>query len=89
MAGVAPKASGRLAYPYGRVSRDEELLAAVLNALHHNSGAPHDRLRVEVRNGRVALSGVAPQDYMRGLAERAVASVPGVVEIANEITLER
>jgi osmotically-inducible protein OsmY len=88
MARVAPKPSGKLAYPYGRVNSDEEVLAAVLNALHHSSGVPHERLRVEARLGRVVLSGVVKQDFERRLAEQAAVSAPGVVEIANEITLE-
>ncbi len=87
MASVAPKDSGNLAYPYGSVSTDEEVLAAVLNALHHNSGVPQRRLRVEVRNGRALLTGVVDQDFERTLAEQAAAAAPGVTEVKNEITL--
>jgi osmotically-inducible protein OsmY len=88
MARVAPKSSGKLAYPYGAVSSDEEVLAAVLNALHHSSGVPHARLRVEVRSGHAVLSGVVQQEFERSLAEQAAATAPGVIEVTNEITLE-
>ena len=88
MARVASKSSGKLAYPYGRVSNDEEVLAAVLNALHHSSGVPHERLQVEVRAGHAVLSGVVQQEFERSLAEQAAATAPGVMEVTNEITLE-
>jgi osmotically-inducible protein OsmY len=88
MVRAAPKTSGKLAYPYGRVSSDEEVLAAVLNALHHSSGVPQERLRVSVRRGHAVLSGVVQQEFERSLAEQAAKSAPGVVEITNEITLE-
>ena len=88
MANLAPKVAGRLAYPYGRVSGDEEVLAAALNALHHSSGVPHERLRVAVRRGRVVLSGVVNADFERSLAEQVVRGAAGVAEVANEITLE-
>jgi osmotically-inducible protein OsmY len=88
MAWVASKTSGKLAYPFGRVSSDEEVLAAVLNALHYCSGVPHRRVRVEALRGRVVLSGVVKQEFERSLAEQAAISAPGVVEISNEITLE-
>jgi osmotically-inducible protein OsmY len=88
MVRVAPKASGKLAYPYGSVSSDEEVLAAVLNALHHSSGVPQERLRVEVRQGHAVLSGVVKEAFERSLAEQAAATAPGVVEVSNEITLE-
>ncbi len=87
MASVMAKESGQLTYPYGSSSNDEELLAAVLNALHHNSGIPQDHLRVEVRNGRVMLSGVVGQEFERSLAEQAAAATPGVVDVSNEISL--
>lgn len=88
MARVARKTSGKLAYPYGRVSSDEEVLAAVLNALHYNTGVPQERLRVEARRGHVVLSGVVKQEFERSLAEQAAKSAHGVVEITNEVTLE-
>lgn len=88
MASVGEKPPGQLEYPYGRVSTDEEVLSAVLNALHHNSGIPQDKVRAEVRRGHVVLSGVVDQEFERSLAEQAVATAPGVTEVTNEIKLE-
>ncbi len=87
MSSIVAKESGQLTYPYGSTSTDEELLAAVLNALHHNTGVPQDRLRVEVSNGRVMLSGVVEQEFERDLAEQAAVATPGVVEVSNEVSL--
>ena len=80
-----------LGYPYANetpASNDDQILAAVLNALHHNSGIPSDHIRAEVKDGRVTLSGVVCQDYERTLAEQAAAATPGVVAVANHLTRE-
>jgi osmotically-inducible protein OsmY len=80
-----------LAYPYGKDAHpvnDEEILAAVLNALHHNTGVPSEHLRAEVKGGHVTLTGAVGQDYERDLAERAVKNAPGVTKIDNNITIE-
>ena len=87
MVTVAQKDEGHLAYPYGDASTDEEILAGVLNALHHNSGVPQERVRVEVRRGRAVLSGEVEQEFERELAERVAATAPGVIEVENEIRL--
>lgn len=82
------KDTRQLPYPYGKATRDEEVLAAVLNALHYHSGVPLERVRVEVRSGRCVLSGVVAQDYQRELAERTAATADGVAEVENLISLE-
>jgi len=79
--------SGHLPYPYGEASRDEEVLASVLNALHHQTGVPLEQVRVQVRNGRCVLSGAVAHDYQRGLAADAASSTDGVVEVTNNISL--
>ena len=88
MASVAHKDTGQLAYPYGQVSSDEEILSEILNALHHNTGIPQERVRVEVRGGHAVLSGVVCQDFERTLAEQTAMTAPGVVDVTNQITLE-
>ena len=82
------KETRQLPYPYGKATRDEEVLAAVLNALHYHSGVPLERVHVEVSQGRCVLSGVVAQDFQRALAEKTAASVEGVVEVENGISLE-
>ncbi len=74
-------------YVGGGATTDEEILAAVLNALHHNSGVPGDHLRAEVRGGVAVLSGVVSEVYEITLAEQAAAGVPGVTRVHNNITL--
>ena len=83
------RAEGRResSYPYSPQSADEQLLATVLNALHHNTGVPQDQVRVEVRGGHAVLTGVVDEAFQRDLAEQTVATAPGVVEVTNRITL--
>ena len=80
---------GRLEYPYSHVGvahNDDEILAAVLNALHHNSGIPSEHIRAVVKDGHVVLTGVVCQGYERSLAEQAAASAPGVRQVENHLT---
>ena len=87
MTDIVPRERGKLEYPYGAASNDEETLAAVLNALHHNSGVPSDHIRAEVSSGRVVLSGAVSEEYERTLAEQAAAAVPGVIAVRNLLKL--
>jgi len=87
MATDTQKEQGTLSYPYGQVSSDEEVLSAILNALHHNTGVPHEEIRVEVRNGHAVLSGMVSQEFELALAETVTKSAPGVVEVTNNLTL--
>jgi len=82
------KETQQLPYPYGKATRDEEVLAAILNALHYHSGVPLERVRVEVRQGHCVLSGVVAQEFQRELAEKTATSVEGVVQVENVISLE-
>ena len=79
---------GQLCYPYGSASSDEEVLSAVLNALHHHSGIPQERVRVEVRKGHAVLGGTVEQEFERTLAEQVASTVPGVIEVTNQIAIE-
>lgn len=84
---LARKDQGRPPYPYGRITGDDEVLAEILNALHHNCGTPTERIRVEVWRGHAVLSGVVEQEFQRSLAENIAASAMGVVDVTNLITL--
>ena len=72
---------------YLSAARDDEALAAVLNALHYHSGVPLERVHVEVHGGRCVLSGVVAQEFQRELAEKTAASAEGVIEVQNLIVL--
>ena len=85
---IADKETSHLPYPYGDATDDEKVLAAVLNALHYNSGVPHENIKVEVKRGLVVLSGIVCQEFERDLAERSASEAPGVVEVTNYINIE-
>ena len=68
-------------------SHTDDVQTRVLNALHWDLAAPRNRLRGEVEDGRVTLSGVVDLPYQRACAEFDVRNVPGVVGVINHIRL--
>ena len=73
MTNILHRDPAHLDYPYGHdghPTTDDEILAAVLNALHHNSGVPSSHIRADVKDGRVTLTGIVCQDYEMTLAEQ-------------------
>ena len=68
-------------------SQSDDVRARVLNALHWDLAVPRHRLRIEVEDGRVTLSGVVDQPYQRTSAEFDARNVPGVVGVINDIRL--
>jgi osmotically-inducible protein OsmY len=68
--------------------RDEEIAAAVVNALKWNWSVPSGRVHVEVRQGIVTLEGDTDYQYQRSAAERAVRFLTGVKGVVNVITLK-
>jgi len=69
------------------LSHTDDVQTRVLNALHWDLAVPRNRLRVEVEDGRVTLSGVVDLPYQRACAEFDVRNVPGVVRVINHIRL--
>jgi osmotically-inducible protein OsmY len=68
-------------------SRNDEVQARVLNALHWDLAVPRHRLSIDVENGWVTVSGMVDLPYQRTCAESDVRSVPGVVGVTNLIRL--
>ena len=68
-------------------SHTDDVQTRVLTALHWDLAVPRNRLRVEVEDGRVTLSGVVDLPYQRSCAEFDVRNVPGVVGVVNHIRL--
>src|SRR5437879_6172566 len=70
------------------MTRDHKLAMAVWNVL---LGVPtlngNDTLRVNVKNSVVKLEGVVEHSIQKEAAEKAIASVPGVVTVSNLIEL--
>jgi len=67
---------------------DEDIAGAVANALEWNVGVPYDRVKVQVQDGLVTLSGEVDWWYQRDAAEDAVRKLVGVVLVSNNITVK-
>jgi len=66
--------------------RDLELLAAVRNRLSKSTFSTM-QMGVQVSDGVVQLTGVAPTDYVREQAAMVAASVPGVATVYNNLVI--
>jgi osmotically-inducible protein OsmY len=75
--------------PVEAASSDDAIAERMLQA--HFSAAPLRRERIQVRivQARVTLSGTVGTEEERVAVEQLIASVAGVVAVANQITLER
>jgi osmotically-inducible protein OsmY len=67
---------------------DEDLAGAVANVLEWNVLVPHDRVKVQVEDGLVTLSGEVDWGYQKFAAEEAVRYLMGVVLFNNQITVK-
>ncbi len=67
--------------------QSDDVRMRVLNALHWDLAVPRHRLKVEVENGWVTMSGQVDLPYQRSCAESDARNVPGVVGVINQIGL--
>jgi osmotically-inducible protein OsmY len=67
---------------------DESIARAASNALEWDVSVPHDRVKVQVQNGLVTLSGEVDWWYQKNAAESAVRHLTGVVSVSNGITIK-
>jgi osmotically-inducible protein OsmY len=67
---------------------DEDIAGAVANVLEWNVLVPHDRVKVQVQDGLVTLSGEVDWWYQKNAAEEAVRYLMGVVLFNNQITIK-
>ena len=67
------------------MSQSADVQTMVLNALHWDLAVPRHRLKVEVENGWVTMSGVVDRPYERTCAESDARRVPGVAGVTNQI----
>jgi osmotically-inducible protein OsmY len=65
----------------------EDVRLSVLNALYWDLAIPRDRLKVDVEDGWVTVSGMVDLPYQKTCAESDARSVPGVVGVTNLIRL--
>ncbi len=66
-------------------SHGDDVTVSVLNALHWDLAIPRHRVRVEVSDGWVTMSGLVDLPYQRSCAEADVRNVPGVLGVINKI----
>jgi osmotically-inducible protein OsmY len=67
---------------------DEDIAGAVAKVLEWNVLVPHDRVKVQVEDGLVTLSGEVDWGYQKFAAEETVRSLMGVVWFSNQITIK-
>jgi len=69
------------------MSQSDDVKTKVLNALHWDLAVPRYRVKVEVENGWVTMSGIVDRPYELSCAESDARRVPGVVGVTNQIRL--
>jgi osmotically-inducible protein OsmY len=69
------------------MSQSEEVQTKVLNALYWDLAVPPHRVKVEVENGWVTISGTVDRYYQRTCAESDARWVAGVLGVNNHIRL--
>ena len=67
---------------------DEDIARAASNAVVWNVTVPRDRVKVQVQDGSVILSGEVDWWYEKDAAENAVFPLMGVVSVNNRITIK-
>jgi osmotically-inducible protein OsmY len=69
------------------MSQSEEVQTKVLNALYWDLAVPPHRVKVEVENGWVTISGTVDRYYQRTCAGSDARRVAGVLGVNNHIRL--
>ncbi len=69
------------------MSKSDDVKTAVLNALYWDLAVPPHRVKVEVENGWVTMSGMVNRPYQLACAESDARKVPGVAGVTNQIRL--
>ena len=67
---------------------DENIARAASNALEWDVSVPRDRVKAQVQNGLLTLSGEVDWWYQKSAAENAVRHLMGVVSVSNGITIK-
>jgi osmotically-inducible protein OsmY len=67
---------------------DEDIAGVVANVLEWNVLVPQDRVKVQVQDGVVTLSGEVDWGYQKYAAEEAIHHLMGVVWLNNQITVK-
>ena len=83
---VAEKIEVRLPGTFKR--SDEEIGGAAANALEWNVSVPYERIKLQVEDGAVTLTGDVDWWYQKDAAERAIRRLKGVVRVSNQIVIK-
>jgi osmotically-inducible protein OsmY len=83
---VAQELKIRLPQSYER--NDADIAEAVLSALEWNMKVPDDRIKVEVQDGMVILTGEVDWEYQRAAAHDAVCCLIGIKGVTDEISIK-
>jgi osmotically-inducible protein OsmY len=75
-------------YPGSLKRSDEDIARAVLNVLEWNVLVPQNRVKVQVQDGGVTLSGEVDWGYQKNAAEEAVRHLMGIILVSNQITIK-
>jgi osmotically-inducible protein OsmY len=71
-----------------RKRTDAEIAQAAIDALRWHSWVPHDRIKVQVEDGWVTLTGEVDWRYQLASAEQSVRTLIGVRGLTNKITIK-
>ena len=74
--------------PGAQTYTDLDLATAILSALKWNSTVDESRIKVQVENGEVTLSGEAEWSFQKISAQKAVENLIGVCSIINNIRVQ-
>jgi Predicted periplasmic or secreted lipoprotein len=83
---VAQELKVRLPQSYER--NDADIAEAAVNALEWNMNVPNDRVKVEVQDGMVILTGEVDWEYQRAAAHDAVCCLIGIKGVTDEISIK-
>lgn len=89
IAGVKSVANDlKVVIPIASKRPDPEIKKAVFNAIKWNSSVQEDKIKVEVREGWVSLSGNVDWQYQRSKARLLAEDITGVIGVINLITVD-
>lgn len=78
----------KVRFPGSFMRTDEDIAGAAVYILEWNVSVPHDRVKVNVQDGWVTLSGEVDWWYQMDAAMDAVQKLIGVVGVSNHITVK-
>lgn len=69
------------------VPTDREVKSTIVSRLRENPYTQDARIKVAVRDGVVRLDGQVPSRLVKAVAAEDAETVPGVADVANDLTI--